>query len=186
MSIKTFFNIDAYEAIVVDKIREKSKKYGNFEVFVPTTPRLKDIDLVLMDMKNNKTKTIQVKGSATYIPKEKEVNEFGEGSGGWIQITRKTIFEPINEADFFILVIHSLQNIFKKSLKQKIKTNFLIIPASDMKKIVKRKKIRKPKNPLYAFFIWVNPKKKKSWEFNEWDNKQDFSKYLENWDLLFN
>ena len=59
------------EAIVAEKIKKSKILKKNHQVFFPINSQLKDIDLILYNLKTQKTKSIQIKGSRTYDPQKK-------------------------------------------------------------------------------------------------------------------
>ena len=105
MAVKNFWSLNVDEAIVADKLQNEFKKL-NWEVFFPLRSQLKDIDLLLVNLKNKKALTIQVKGSRTYLPQKREVVRFGDGQAAWFTVPRKKIFETNYSVDCFIFLIH--------------------------------------------------------------------------------
>ena len=88
MVVKNFWSLNVDEALVADRLQSELKKKG-YEIFFPLRAQLKDVDLVLFDLRKKKGYTIQVKGSRTYQPAKREIERFGEGQAGWIQIDRR-------------------------------------------------------------------------------------------------
>lgn len=140
---------------------------------------MKNIDLVLMNTKTSKVKTIQVKGSRTYNPRKSEAERFGDGSGAWFKIDLKSIFEPSNKVDYFIFVLHSFVN---GEIKKEIIINYLIIPIKEFMSICNKKKARGDGNS-YDFFIWIDPVNKRSFDFRGKELIM-LSKYLNNWNII--
>ena len=64
MAIKNIWSLSADEAIVAEKIKQKLKE--GYEVFFPVNSKLKDVDLVVFNLKKGISKTVQVKSSRTY------------------------------------------------------------------------------------------------------------------------
>ena len=63
MGIKNLWSLNVDEAILSEKIgKELGKEY---QIFFPVNSQLKDIDLIIYNLKTQKTKSIQVKGSRT-------------------------------------------------------------------------------------------------------------------------
>jgi len=107
MGIKNLWSLNIDELLVAGKIKyQLSKK--DYEMFFPLNSQLKDIDLVLFNLKKRKSTTIQVKGSRTYQPSKSETERFGEGSAAWFALTKDAIFKPSNKIDYFIFVLHSI------------------------------------------------------------------------------
>jgi len=175
--VKNLWSLNIDEALVAGEIKNNFNK-KNYEVFFPINAQLKDIDLLFLNLKNKKVRTIQVKGSRTYEPNKRQREKYGRGSGAWITISKKVIFNPTNKVDFYILVLHS---IVDGDQKKNIKINHLIIPSSYMTRIAKKKVLRKGNK--YHFFIWIDPNGKRSFDFNQ-KGEIHLSKYLDKWDLL--
>ena len=71
MSLKNLWVLNIDELLVVDNLKAKFSK-KEYEVFFPINSQLKNIDLIFTNLKRNKYKSIQVKGSRTYEPQPKE------------------------------------------------------------------------------------------------------------------
>lgn len=178
MAIKNLWSLNIDEALATGWIKQHLSK--QFEVFFPANGQLKNVDLILFDLKKRKSKTIQVKGSRTYEPRKSEINRYGNGSAAWITISGSSIFKPENRLDFYIFVLH---NFVSGKLKQEIKIDFLVIPVKPFQKLVQKKKIRR--GGKYHFFIWIDSLGRRSFEFNNPNGKSfDLSKYLNNWQTL--
>jgi|SRR3989344_5711879 len=177
MAIKNIWSLNIDEALVIDKIKQELKK--DYEVFMPANAQLKDIDLLLFNLKKKKVSTMQVKGSRTYEPKKSEIERYGEGSAAWITIRKDSIFKPKYNINFFIFVLH---NFINGNIKKEIKIDYLIIPTSKFRELVLKKKIRKGNK--YHFFIWIDSKGKRVFDFNNRKEIIPYSKYLNDWDLL--
>ena len=179
MAVKNVWSLTVDEALVVDKIKSEFKK-SEFEVFFPANMQLKDIDLIFLDLRKMKIKTTQIKGSRTYEPRKSEVERFGAGSGAWFTIHEKSIFEPSNRVDFFIFVLHCFVD---GTDKKEIQVQYLVIPIKEFRTIVKKK--IKRRGGKYHFFIWIDAKGKRAFEFNNSGHQQiPLSKYLNAWRLL--
>lgn len=177
MGIKNIWSLNVDELLVSDQLKNHLKK-TNYEVCFPLNAQMKDVDLVLLNLKNNKAKTIQVKGSRTYEPTKSEIKRFGDGSAAWFRIDKDSIFNPSNKVDFYIFVLH---NFVDGEIKKEIKVDYLIIPIEDFYKCCNKKTARK--GNFYHFFIWIDSKKKRSFDFNN-QNQIFLDKYLNNWELL--
>src|SRR3989344_1943504 len=178
MSVKNLWSLNIDELLVVDKLKYSLNK-TDYEVFFPINSQMKDIDLMIYNIKKRKVRTIQVKGSRTYTPRDSEVEKYGNGNDTWFALDYETIRHPRNRVDFFIFVLHST---FDGQLKKEITINYLIIPFNDLKKIVSRKSRQSKK---CHFLIWIDPRGKRAFDFRNRGGNQIFlSKYLDNWDLL--
>ena len=127
-SYKNFWSLNTDEAIVTGILRDVTNK--NVEVFMPINAHMKDIDLILVNTKNKKTKTIQVKGSRAYEGNKKQIERYGYGSYSWIDIKKKVIDNSI--ADYFIFLIYTLEQ-FNEKKKGKIYIKYHTITISKTK-----------------------------------------------------
>ena len=59
MGIKNFWSLHVDEALVASELKKRLS--NDYEVFFPFNSQLKDIDLIIYNVKNHKTKTVQVK-----------------------------------------------------------------------------------------------------------------------------
>jgi len=127
------------------------------------------------------SKAIQVKGSRSYNPRKSELKRYGEGRTTWNVISGESVFNPENRIDFFVFVLH-IDEITTK--KRRIIQQYLIIPIEDFRKLTKKKQVRK--NGTYHYFFWISLDNKEVLEINNKVNqdKMDYTKYLNNFDLL--
>lgn len=170
-------NID--ETLVADKLKSVFSK-SDYEVFMPLNTQMRDIDLLLVKLGHYKTYSIQVKGSRTYEPKISETKKYGYGSAAWFRIAKNSIVKTQNKISCFVFVLHSFSDT---DIKKSISINYLVIPSRDLLKITGKKHLRK--GDFYHFFIWVDPKDKRAFDFNNsGGNVIQLSKYLDNWDLI--
>lgn len=178
MGIRNLWTLNVDELLVADQLKENFNK-TDFDVFFPLNSQMKNIDLVLMNVKNAKAKTIQVKGSRTYAPGKSEVERFGDGSGAWFKIGTEAIFQPTNRVDYFIFVLHSFDD---GEIKKKIVLNYLIIPIKNFQNICRKKQPRSD-GKSYDFYIWIDPRGARSFEFRG-QKIIPLTKYLNNWDII--
>jgi len=174
MAIKNFWSLQVDEAIVAEEIKYRLGK--GYEVFFPINSQLKDIDLIVYNLRKRKSKTIQVKSSRTYDwINEQGINE----QRSWHQVKENSIFKPKNKIDFFIFIWH----IIKETRKNRsMEHAFLVIPTEDLKKKVKKKKMTKDKT--YHFAFWTNLKDKANEARNPKSYEIDFSEFLDKFNLL--
>lgn len=171
MAYKNFWSLNVDEAVTIGMLRGYLSK--NLEVFMPANAQMKDIDFIIVNMKNKKMITVQVKGSRAYEPKESEVRKFGDGSAGWFHLNKNKIDK--SNADFFIFLIYVLEEN-KKIGRISIRNHMIVIPTNKLKMLCKKyKKVVKGK--IYNFFIWINPIKKRAIEFR--DRKYYMTRYLD-------
>lgn len=176
-SYKNFWSLNTEEVIVANILRKNTKK--EIEVYLPLNAQMKDIDLVMVNLKNKITKTIQVKGSRAYEGNKKQINEYEYGSYSWIDLNIDSLKKSI--ADYFIFMIYVL-NQQNMNGKGSIYITHHTITISKDELINKAKRYKKSGQGKYRFQIWINPKKKKAFDFVNLKNKdknEDFSNYLD-------
>ena len=102
-SYRNFWSLNTDEAVVTGILRDETSK--DVEVIMPINAQMKDIDLVLMNMKNKRKRytTIQVKGSKAFEGSPTQILNYGYGSYGFIDVPSKAIESSI--ADYFIFII---------------------------------------------------------------------------------
>ena len=110
MTIKNFWSLNVDEAIVADKLRTEFGK--GYEVFFPVNSQLKDIDLIMYNLKTQKSISIQVKASKTHHDK-KGTRKFGRPNT-WSVLKTSSIFKTTNKIDFIVFVIYD-ENITSKN-----------------------------------------------------------------------
>ena len=169
---KNFWSLNVDEAVVMGFLRYNTPK--NVEVLMPANAQMKDIDLVLLDIKKKKVITIQVKGSRAYEPSPNNIKKFGDGSAGWFFFP-KNIVEK-SKADYFIFLVYVIEDKTKRG-RRTIKPHTITIPTKKLKELCKKNK-KTHGNSMYSFSFWVDPKKKRAFDFR--DKIYNVSKYLDN------
>jgi len=173
MTIKNFWSLSTDEAIVAEKIKKELGKV--YEVFFPINSQLKDIDLVVFNLRKGSSITVQVKGSRTYSDK------YGQWS--WITVPYDKIFRTTNKTDFFIFVWHILN---QTELTRKIEPAYIVIPLKDLQKKCKNEKNMRSNRTYH--FVFKKDSDKKAYDYpaekNAKKEKIDFSKYLNKFELL--
>jgi hypothetical protein len=176
---KNIWSLNIDELLVADRLKSLFNK-SKYEVLFPLNSQMKDIDLVLLKLKNNSVATIQVKGSRTYDPKRAEVEKYGEGSVAWFRLTKESINIPTNKIDYYIFVLHCFND---NEHKKEIVINYLIVPSNQFISLCKKKTLRK--GGIYHFFVWVDSNHNRAFDYNNKGNKIiNLSKYLNNWELI--
>ncbi len=171
IAYKNFWSLNTDEAVVSGILRGNTNK--DIEVLMPMNAQMKGIDLVLMNVKNKKTITVQVKGSRAYEPRPNEARNYGAGSGGWFFFPERIVSKAT--ADYFAFLIYVLEESGKKG-RRMIAPHLILIPTK-----VLQKKCKKHKNThgdgRYSFKIWINPRRKEAFDFR--DQKIDLSEFLD-------
>lgn len=168
---KNFWSLNTDEAVVAGILRDETDK--TVEVFLPLNAQMKDIDLLLINTKNKKILTVQVKGSKAYEPKKKEIEKFGDGSTGWFFFSKDVIEK--STADFFIFLIYVIEQNSSTG-RRNIEPHTITIPTNKIKDLTKSNKVFHGAD-RFSFYFWVNPKEKKVFEWR--DKKYDVSEYLD-------
>lgn len=169
MVIKNFWSLQVDEAIVAEKI----KTLKEVEAFFPVNSQLKDIDLIVFNLKTHRVKTVQVKSSRSWK------SEGYEYSGQRIPINK---INP-NLVDFFIFSCYFL-TLTKN--QRKITPHYVVIPTKELLDRIKKTKV--VKNGICKFsFNFYKGKIADFWQLkNGIDNEKgvDYTKYLDNFKLL--
>ncbi|MFC1687079.1 hypothetical protein ACFL0L_00685 [Patescibacteria group bacterium] len=177
MGIKNLWSLNIDECLVADKLKANLK---GWEIFFPLNSQLKDIDLYAVNLRKQKTISIQVKGSRTYEASISQERHFGDGGGAWFRLKKSSVMKPTNKLDYYIFVLH---NFVDTSTRKKLNIDYLIVPEKELRIICKKKKVRR--GGVYHFFIWIDSKSKRSFEFNNKGfNIIPLSKYLNNWKII--
>lgn len=167
---KNFWSLNIDESVVSGVLRDETEK--DIEVLMPMNAQMKGVDLVLMNIKNKKTVSIQVKGSKAFEPKKGEIEKFGAGSVGWFFLDSKIINSAT--ADYFIFLVYVIEQSFKTG-RRCIEPHTITIPANKIKEL--SEKYKKPHPDRYSYYFWVNPQTKKAFDFR--DKDYDVSEYLD-------
>lgn len=169
VAYKNFWSLNTDEAVVSGILRNEVDK--DVEVLMPMNAQMKDVDLVLMNLKTRKTITIQVKGSRAYEPDKRSIEKYGHGNSGWSVLKDSAVFNTTVE--YFIFLIYVLEG--NASLgRRTLSPHSIVIPTNKLQELTKtNKKI----GNRYHYYFWVNPKTKEALEIR--DKKYYVSEYLD-------
>ena len=169
---KSFWSLNPDEAVVTGVLRDGLEK--DIEVFMPINAQMKDLDLMLFNVKNKKSISIQVKGSRAYEPSESDIDNYGVGSCGWFFLKKDTIEK--STADYFIFLVYVI-NQSKKTGRRTIEPHTITISASEMTELSRKyKTVHKSKGgPMYSYYFWVTPKTKEAFDLREKRNNKVYS-----------
>lgn len=173
IAYKNIWSLNTDEAVVTGILRYYLPYYT--EVFMPMNAQMKDIDLLIMNIKNKKGVTIQVKGSRAYEPRKSEVLKYNEGSGGWFHFYKKIIIK--SKADYFIFLIYIIEED-KKIGRRILKPHTITISTKKLKELCRKYK-KVGKDSIYDFFLWINPKTKNAFDFRDKNKTYSLSNYLD-------
>ena len=171
VAYKNFWSLNTDEAVVTGILRENTPK--ETEVLMPINAQMKDIDLILMNIKNKKCLTIQVKGSKAYEPKTNEIKKYGEGSCGWFFFPRDIIDR--SKVDYFIFLVYVIEENSKIG-RRFIEPHTISIPTIKLKELCNKHK-KTHGSEMYSFYFWINPKDEKAFDCR--DRLYDVSEYLD-------
>ena len=167
---KNFWSINTDEAVVIGLLRQAIPKH--YEMFLPANAQMKDVDLVLINMKNKKAATIQVKGSRAFEPTKKELAINGAGSAGWFYFGADVVHK--STADYFVFLVYVLEEN-KIAGRRNITPHVVVIDTKTLSELsIKNKKVGKGNR--YNYYIWINPETQKAFEFR--DQKYSLDDYL--------
>jgi len=185
MAVRNMWSLEPGEVNVAREIRDRLKE---FEVFFP----IKDIGVDLLAVKNlsssenRRIVSIQVKESGEYYTRRGQKLGYKRG---WYTLNVKKFYDYIDRVDFYIFVLYR-QIPHKK--RTRYKTDFVIVPTSELAKRIEHKKKGKRCHFYLSFkvegkegtFIDTRGITLKNQEIEEKAPFRDYSKYLNNWDLL--
>lgn len=143
---------------------------------MPLNAQMKDVDLILMNMKNKKVLSIQVKWSKAFEPSANSIKKYGDGSTGRFFIDKDIIHR--STADYFVFLVYVIHEKTKMG-RRVIEPHTIIIPVKKLKELCLKYKTPHPNN--YSFYFRINPKKKTARDVREKGEKNhyDVSKYLD-------
>lgn len=174
-SYKNLWSLNVDEAVVAGKVQEALGRQA--QVFFPLNSQLKDVDLLIANLKNRRSVSIQVKGSKAFEPRPAEIERYGEGSVGWFFIPKGKIGKC--SADYFIFLLHIISDNFTAGKNRKrLTTHLLTIKPSVLYRICRERKIL---HGNYSFYIWVDPKRKRAFDYRDSNKKGiiGLAKYLD-------
>ena len=168
IAYKNFWSLNTDEAVAAGILRYHMPK--EHEVFMPLNAQSKGIDLLLVNLKNKKFVSIQVKGSRAYESSKKESLP---GSAGWFMFKKDVILKA--SADWFIYLIYVIEEE-KSTGRRYINPHVVTISTKDLKNLFKQSAYE-VKGGRFNQIIWINPKDKKAFDIH--NSKHDFSKWLD-------
>lgn len=171
IAYKNFWSLNVDEAVVIGILRDYIPKH--MEVFMPMNAQMKDVDLALINFKNNTVATVQVKGSKAYEPTLNEFKKFGDGSSGWFFFPKDVVLK--SKANYFVFLVYVIKEEVKKG-RRTIEPHIITIPTKKLKELCRKYK-NVHGNKRYSFYFWVNPKKERAFDWR--DKIYDVSKYLD-------
>lgn len=169
---KNFWSLNTDEAVVTGILRSETKK--DIEVLMPINAQMKGVDLVLMNLANKKSLTVQVKGSRAYDPQKGQVKKYGEGSAGWFFFSTDVIDKAT--ADYFIFLVYVIELTEEKG-RVEIKSHTITIPTRKLQEKVKNKPI--DSGNRYKLSFWINPRSKKVIDMSGGYVGNEYSEYLD-------
>lgn len=158
---KNYWSLNTDEAIVTGILRDSCAR--GIEILMPLNAQMKDVDLVMLNTKNKKTLSIQVKGSRAFEPSISDINKYfakyGDGSKGWIQLNKEALATSI--ADYHIFLVNVLEE-FPQLGRRYIRPHTITVPTHLVKKLsVDYKKVS---GSFYNYYFWIHPKTKMAFD----------------------
>ena len=160
---KNFWSLNVDEAVAVGILRSKLNK--NIAVFMPTSAQMRDVDLAVFNLSSKRVATIQVKGSRAYEPGKSEMKRYRYGSAGWFFFSARKVTEC--KADYFLFLIYVLKQDIKSG-RRNIQPHIILIKTKELIKRCRRHK-QMMKGGRWNFFIWVDPIRKKAFDYRTVD-----------------
>lgn len=161
--MKNLWSLQVGEVIVAEEIKNRLPK--TYQVFIPLNNQLKDIDLIISNLKTKTFKTIQVKESREY--------KLGKANG-WFTVSEDKLKEASNEVDFYIFLIYTAR---PTKTKFENRTEFIIVPS---KVLIERSKEKKAVKKRIHYYFHIKDKT----VVEVRGCKKDYSKYLNNFEQL--
>ena len=136
VSLKNFYSLEPGEALVVSELRRAIPRSNarDVEVFLPA----KDVgvDIVLVNLVNKKSVSIQVKESVLY-PRSKRF---------WFTIDEKKINAGSRIVDFYVFVLYDM---IQRSGKLSVQPRYVIVSEETFEGLLGRKKLSRGKYHFY-------------------------------------
>lgn len=165
MTIRNFWSLQIDEAMVADKI----KSVKGLEVFFPVNSQLEDIDLVVLNIKNHKNSTVQVKSSKSWKTKGYDY------SGQRVPITK---INP-KKVDYFVFACY-FSSVTKN--QRKIEPHYVVIKTSKLLGMIDKTKVVKNGICKFSFNLYRG-KIADFWDLKPTVDEEkgvDYTPYLDN------
>lgn len=159
MPIRNLWSLECGEVITAETLLKNLKDCG---VYFP----VRDVGIDLLGVNGKKHVSIQVKESR-YYPQQIS----------WHVIFRKKFVRDKEKVDFYVFLTY-LPKIGEHKIK--FENKFIIVPTSDLERLIKEKKVDKRGRYSFCFSFEGNKVVDKR------ENSVDYSEYLERWDLIDN
>lgn len=166
MPIRNFWSLEVGEVLTAQAIQKQLKDVG-VDVYFP----LRDTGIDLLVTKGKKIVTIQVKESR-YFQKR-----FFKGSLGhsWHQVHERKFLRDREKLDFYVFLTY-LPKIGEHKVAS-FEEKYLIVPTLELEKLIQGKKTGTKK--IYSFYFNFGEE-----VIEKRDEVTNYSKYLNNWDLI--
>jgi len=149
--MEAIFSLPYSEYQVIEEFTKYFPKNKDYSCFIPVSRTNKGIDFILLNQKNGKSVTFQIKGSRSYYDLGEESDNF------WFSNFNDKLEEI--KADYYILF--GMYSDYKIGLKKGIKTKeawkhfILCIPFKKMKKILEKVVQKKDNSKPDKFFSLI-------------------------------
>jgi hypothetical protein len=175
--IKNFWSLNVDEALVANWLKQNKTLGTDYEIFFPINAQLEYVDLIVFNKSNQKTVTIQVKSSQSYLVKDKDGDYWASGH----KFESKKI-DP-KKVDFFIFTCYYPKTSEKDHKSRDITKHFVVFRTDELQeyvKKIKRKNNNKTQKIGFAFYIYSSDDKEEL--YDDWELKEEYSR--NNYDKL--
>ena len=175
--IKNFWSLNVDEALVANWLKQNNTLGTDYEIFFPINAQLEYVDLIVFNKSNQKTVTIQVKSSQSYLVKDKGGDYWASGH----KFESKKI-DP-KKVDFFIFTCYYPKTSEKDHKSRDITKHFVVFRTDELQeyvKKIKRKNNNKTQKIGFAFYIYSSDDKEEL--YDDWELKEEYSR--NNYDKL--
>ena len=158
--VKNFWSLNVDEALVANWLKQKDTLGSDYEIFFPINAQLEYVDLIVFNKNNQKTVTIQVKSSQSYLVKDEPEDYWSSGHD--IQLEK---IDP-DKVDFFIFTCYYPKLPKKKTGNSRdITKYFVVFQTSKLKDyVMKVKELKLIKSKRIPFNFCIYPADKKLYE----------------------
>ncbi len=169
--VKNFWSLNVDEALVANWLKQKEILGSDYEVFFPINAQLEYVDLIVFNKKNQKTATIQVKSSQSYLVKDKE--------GDYWASAHRFESNKINpkKVDFFIFTCFYPTTLEKEQKSRDITSHFVVFTTNELQRYFEKYKSTKMiKTEKIGFSFYVYPLNDKGKLYEDWELKEEYTR----------
>jgi len=143
--VKNYWSLNVDEALVANWLKQKRNLGPNYEIFFPINAQLKSVDLIVFNKKNQKTTTIQVKSSQSYLIEDEEGDYWASNH----RVAKNKI--KSKEVDFFIFTCYYPTTSEKDQTPRDIVDHYVVFTTKELEEYIKKYKIKIGKTKKSTF-----------------------------------